>query len=141
RYDFPVYTFTPENGYSKKIILGSGLHGGEKLAIISLYKFLKHLCEDWKANPQLAYIRNNVQLIVMPLQNPFGIAYHTRKNGNGVDINRNFNYKWNEFPSLSEGHQNYKGETAESEKETRFISSVLSENHDSLAYIDFHNKS
>src|SRR5699024_8672407 len=62
RYDFHVYTFTPENGYSKKIILGSGLHGGEKLAIISLYKFLKHLCEDWKANPQLAYIRNNVQL-------------------------------------------------------------------------------
>ena len=141
RYDFPVYTFTPENGYSKKIILGSGMHGGEKLAIISLYKFLKHLCEDWKTNPQLAYIRNNVQLIVMPLQNPFGIAYHTRKNGNEVDINRNFNYKWNEFPSLSEAHQNYKGDTAESERETRFISSVLSENHDALAYIDFHNKS
>src|SRR5699024_9778064 len=96
---------------------------------------------DRQDNPQLGYIRNNVQLIVMPLQNPFGIAYHTRKNGNGVDLNRNFNYKWNEFPSLSEGHQNYKGETAESEKETRFISSVLSENHDALAYIDFHNKS
>lgn len=145
RYEYPIYTFTPENGYSKTLILGSGLHGGEKMMIINLYKFLYHLCNDWENDSHLSYIRNNIRLVVIPFENPYGIAYNTRKENDGtgtlIDINRNFDYKWSQSTSTNPDGANYKGTAPFTTKGATYIKEVLEEYSNAEAYIDFHNKS
>ena len=37
---------------------------------------------------------HGVNLWVVPVYNPDGLARHTRKNAHGVDLNRNYPYKW-----------------------------------------------
>ena len=145
RYEYPIYTFTPENGYSKTLILGSGMHGGEKMMVISLYKFLYHLCNDWEEDAHLSYIRNNIRLIVIPFENPFGIAYNTRKENDGTglltDINRNFDYNWNKNNDTNPDGASYKGTSPFTTKGATYIKEVLEEYSNAEAYIDFHNKS
>ena len=145
RYEYPIYTFTPENGYSKTLILGSGMHGGEKMMVINLYKFLYHLCNDWEEDAHLSYIRNNIRLVVIPFENPFGIAYNTRKENDGtgtlIDINRNFDYKWSQSTSTNPDEENYKGTAPLTTKGATYIKEVLEEYSNAEAYIDFHNKS
>lgn len=131
---FKYYVYTPKS-YNKTIILGAGLHGGEKLAIVSLYAFLKLLVEDWKKYPQLEYIRNNVRLVVMPIENPYGVYVNNRINENYVDLNRNFDYKWSESTATN------KGTAPMSEWATKLIASVLNKYNDAIAYIDMHNMS
>ena len=143
RYEYPIYTFTPENGYSKTLILGSGMHGGEKMMIINLYKFLYLLCNDWENDSHLSYIRNNIRLVVIPFENPYGIAYNTRKQNYpiGTDINRNFDYKWEESTATNTDSGNYKGTAPFSTPEATYIKEILEQYSDAEAYIDFHNKS
>ena len=37
---------------------------------------------------------HDLNLWVVPVYNPDGLAHHTRKNAHGVDPNRNYPYKW-----------------------------------------------
>lgn len=140
KYDIWKYEFTPTN-YEKTMIIGSGLHGGEVTAMLGLYRFLYHVVNDWPLYPQLAYIRNKVKLIVLPIQNPWGMSQQprTRQNSNGVDINRNFDVNWNAFPAGAPWDHDYKGPTPFSEKESQYIKTVLERNTSSLAYLDLHN--
>src|SRR5699024_973146 len=94
---------------------------------------LKRLTEDWKEIPQLAYIRNNVRLVVMPLTNPYGVEYVRRRNENNVDIYRNFNYRW------AETVDDTKGTSAASEIETQYVQEVIEKYKDAISYLGLHN--
>src|SRR5690606_22860789 len=137
---FLYYEYTPKY-YSKTMVIGTGMHGGEKLAIISLYNYLKLLIESWREYPQLAYDRHNVRLVIMPIQNPSGVYANSRRNIlNNVDINRNFPDNWSSYPS-NPGGSDYKGASAGSEWETQKIMEVLSKYSDAICYLDLHNMS
>jgi predicted deacylase len=61
-----------------------------------------------------------LNLWVVPVYNPDGLAHHTRKNAHGVDLNRNFPYHWADLDGNYES-----GPHAGSEPETRAMMRFL----------------
>jgi murein peptide amidase A len=59
------------------------------------------------------------QLWAIATVNPDGLRAHTRKNSHGVDLNRNFPYRWRGNVPHSSGY--YPGPRAASEPETRAV--------------------
>jgi len=61
----------------------------------------------------------NVKLWVVKTVNPDGVVGNTRKNAHGVDLNRNFSYRWKDGVPRSSGY--YPGPHPFSEPETRAV--------------------
>jgi protein MpaA len=59
------------------------------------------------------------QLWAIATVNPDGLRAHTRKNSHGVDLNRNFPYRWRDHVPHSSGY--YPGPRPASEPETRAV--------------------
>lgn len=141
----PIYEYTINNphkaernlpDYSPTILLVTGLHGSEKSPPWSTVQFFKQLLNDWQENDTLSSIKNNVQFKVIPVLNPGGYNDNTRRNRRGVDLNRNFLYRWDESTASSED----KGEYPYSELETKIARDWIAENRgNKTIYIDFHN--
>jgi len=63
-----------------------------------------------------------VDLWLVPVVNPDGLARHTRKNAHGVDLNRNFPHHWRDLDGSYES-----GPRAASERETRALMAFFDE--------------
>ena len=112
-------------GPSVHIIVG-GIHGGYEWNTVTLIsETLKYL----QKNPSL--VPNDVTLYVIPCANPDGYAAGTtpecgRMNGNGVDLNRNWDYHWQ--PTATHGvHPVNSGAYAFSEPETAALRDFILE--------------
>lgn len=142
QFDIWRYHFTPQN-YTKTIIINTCIHGGEVTTLIAMLRFLHYLVYEWEKYPALAEIRESVRIIYIPFANPWGVNHgvgeRTRYNSRGVDLNRNFDYRWDEFEGDEPFGQNYKGEAPFSEVETQYIRDTLAEFSDAVAYFDLHN--
>ena len=138
-YNIYRYTFTPKS-YVKTVILSGGTHGNEYTSFFVLWSFLKNLARNWRSHPQLANIRNNVRIIVLPLINPWGFFNNKRQNVNGVDLNRNTDYLWNTITGtkFQPGGANYKGATPFSEVESRYFKETIETYSEAVAALDFH---
>jgi protein MpaA len=66
----------------KKVVLISLMHGNEPAP----RRILMNLVDG-------AHV-HGIDLWVVPVYNPDGLARHTRRNAHGVDLNRNYPYKW-----------------------------------------------
>lgn len=144
-YDIKMYIYEPEQ-YDNTIMITCAIHGWENYGTYMMYLILKAICEGINIPPQLQYLKSNTRLLIIPVCNPWGMSQpnKVRYNSRGVDINRNFNWRWEENPT---GEQNpeakpykmwYKGESAESEAETKLIANVMRE-YNINSFIDFHN--
>ena len=120
-----------------KIIIVAGQHGAEKMGQLATYNMFKDICENWKTDDRLRFLRHNIEFIVYPCLNAWGVDNHNRKNYNGVDINRNYPTNWvlNPDPSAS----TYGGTSALSEIETQCVQNTILANTDAIMFIDFHN--
>lgn len=137
-YDWWRYEFTPPS-YEKTMIIGAGIHGPERIGIYTLFRFMYHVVNDWKIYPQLSYLRHKVRLIIIPCQNPWGLSNLKRQNYNGVDLNRNFDYKWASAPVKQPWDHDYKGTAPFSEIEAVYIRDTLEAFSDATTYLDLHN--
>lgn len=80
---------------NNQLVIFSGVHGNEKQTVYTLMHIIKGILED--KNPLFEYIHNNINLIVVPCVNPWGIDNNSRYDANGVDINRNFDVSWSTY--------------------------------------------
>lgn len=112
----------------QKYIIMSGVHGEEKAAMMSLYRFVRDILSGHNVPP---YYLESTEIHVVPCAAPYCIDACKRYNANGVNIERNFDWEW------VAGTR--RGEHAESEKETQAIVSWLKANQDAILFVDWHN--
>lgn len=124
-YNIYSYEFTPTS-YDKTFVITCCLHGNEYTSFYGLCRFLELLCADNLTDPNLLYLRHKVKLVIVPICNPWGFVNSNRRNVNGVDLNRNFDYLWSSYSdNAAAGQNNYKGTKAFSEKESQIIRDLI----------------
>jgi len=96
-----------------RVVLVVGVTHGDEPAGLSIARAVKRLA----AGSQGAL--SGTQLWVIPTVNPDGGRADTRKNSRGVDLNRNFPFRWRDGVPHSSGY--YPGPHPASEPETRAV--------------------
>jgi hypothetical protein len=115
----PLVAYRLGAGPDVRAIIG-GLHGGYEWNTTTL---MSRTLEHFMSTPDL--IPDDVTLYVIPLANPDGAAAGTdrvygRMNGNGVDLNRNWDYHW-QMTATHGTRPVYAGAAPFSEPETRAL--------------------
>lgn len=117
---FPIYayTFEPIN-YEKTVLVTGCIHSNNDVTVRALSHFFDELCRNFKNDRTLSYLRSKVKFVVVPVANPYGFVNKSKRNVNGVDIGKNFPYKWDECYDVN------KGDGPLSEKESAALLGLL----------------
>ena len=73
-----------------RIFLWSQMHGDEATATMSLFDLFNFLDADDELNQLRNLIFSNCTLYILPMANPDGAEVFTRRNAQGIDINRDY---------------------------------------------------
>ena len=137
-YDFKPVRLSNADKPIPKIIIIAGQHGGESCNIYGLYYFVNNLLNKWNKHPALEYLRNHVELMIVPVLNTYGFGKPADgyKNANGVNLNRNYDSNW-AFVSDTTSTQ-YGGAKPFDQPETQIVRNLLLNNTDAVLVIDSH---
>jgi murein peptide amidase A len=105
----PISVFHRGDPEAIRVLVVGCIHGNECAGI--------RIARRLRASPP----RRFVDLWILPSLNPDGRAAHTRQNACGVDLNRNFPYRWEPGPR----GRFYPGRRAASEIETRIAMRLI----------------
>ncbi len=100
---------------TRVVVLVVGVIHGDEQAGLDVVEILRTM--------PIGDIPSNVDLYLMPALNVDGLALNQRHNANGVDLNRNFPYKWG--PIAQPGNWEYAGPSKASEPETKAMVSFV----------------
>lgn len=120
-----------------KILITSAQHGFEKGSVFGLYYLINDIINNWSNDPVLDYLRNHVQIKIIPICNPYGFDENSYYNYNGVNLNRNYDTPGFDG-TATPGTSSYGGTTPESEAETKAICRFIMNNLDAVFLFDFH---
>lgn len=113
----PIYWLkisdNPNNEEAEAQILYTSIHHArEPMSLMQLVFYMWYLLENYEDDPEVQAIVNNTELYFVPVVNPDGYLFNqvtdpnggglwrkNRKNGNGVDNNRNYDYHINGDPN------------------------------------------
>ncbi|MFT5892382.1 MAG: carboxypeptidase T [Dokdonia sp.] len=151
------------NNEGEAQILYTSIHHAREFATLSeLIFYMWYLLENYDTNPEIQSIVNNTELYFVPVVNPDGYLHNqvldpangqgfwrkNRKNGNGVDNNRNYDYHINGDPNNgswsgpgASGNPNsevYHGPSAFSEVENQAIKWFV-EQHEFVIALNNHS--
>src|SRR5699024_2206410 len=123
-------------GKLPKVVFVSNSHGFERTSALSSYYFTKNLCENWRENDTLDYLRHNIEFVFIAVGNPWGYVNGTYKNGNNLNIYTSFPTFWIKSEPDS---STYSGEEPLTAIESKYMDTMLKENTDALFYLDIHS--
>lgn len=83
----PIYQITIGNGKTK-ILLWSQMHGNESTGTKAIFDVFQFFTNPGKNQSIVTRILNECTLVFVPMLNPDGAELYTRKNAQGVDLNR-----------------------------------------------------
>ncbi len=119
------------------IFIMSGQHGYEKASVFSLYYLFDHMINDTDSNPVLNYLRNHCRIICIPVANPYGFNMKQYKNANGVNLNRNWEGRWEYLDDPTS--KDYAGSEPFDQPETSAIRDFFIANESSITFaVDYH---
>lgn len=130
----------------------ANLHARELVPVELSMALMTDLLEGYATNPEIKKLVDTRVIHFMPMANPDGHHKaesgedqrkntHTFSGGVGVDLNRNFPFKWNLDNGGSSAHpssETYQGPSAVSEPETKAIKAFLSGIPNLKIGMDFH---
>lgn len=129
-YDIYLYKYEPTN-YNSTLFVTCAIHGWEHFSTYCMLQVFKILLNDKDLPTQFLNL-SNTRILCIPVANPWGMnnnpsggfVQSRRCNVNGVDLNRNFDYRW-EYASVNNTFGLSKGTSPFSEKETQYIRDVF----------------
>ncbi|MBK7379429.1 MAG: immune inhibitor A [Ignavibacteriales bacterium] len=136
------------------------IHAREPAAMMAVMYYMYYLLENYGTDPEATYLVDNREIYFIPCINVDGYEYNrqtdpngggmwrkNRKNNGtgcwGVDLNRNFSYKWaynNSGSSSNSCDETYRGSSAFSEPETQAIRDFV-EAHNFKTTFNYHTYS
>jgi N-acetylneuraminic acid mutarotase len=145
---------TTEN--EPQVFINGATHAREPMGTHACIAFATLLCTKYGVDSTWTWTVNNREIYIVPVMNPDGYVYNSdsagdgywRKNRNntsprtgpGVDLNRNYGYKWGYDGSGSSGtpsSETYRGPSRFSEPETQACS-LFQHTHKFRTEMDFH---
>jgi hypothetical protein len=148
-----------QNEAEPKLFIVGDHHAREIMTVEIPLHFIKVLLTNYSGDPNIKYYVDNYEIYFMPMANPDGHVYvennsggspsywwrkNRRDNGGGVygvDINRNYSYKWgydNRGSSPTPSSETYRGPAAFSEPETTAIRQLMIDVNFKFA-LDYHS--
>ncbi|MGD8718456.1 MAG: M14 family zinc carboxypeptidase [Candidatus Zixiibacteriota bacterium] len=150
----------PELGENEPKLFVVGCHHARELMTVELpLHFIDILLTKYSTDPDIKYYVDNYEIYIMPMANPDGHVYvennsggsssywwrkNRRDNGGGVygvDLNRNYGYKWgydNSGSSPSPSSATYRGPSAFSEPETEAVRQFMIDKNFKFT-LDYHS--
>lgn len=135
-YDFKPVRISNQTKPIPKIIIIAGQHGTEKCNVFGWYYFVRDLLNNWSKHPALDYLRNHVELMIVPVVNTYGFDNFTYKNANEVNINRNYDSNWTLLEDTASSQ--YGGAEPFDQPESQIVRDLILSNEDALLVIDSH---
>lgn len=130
------------------VILTSGQHSREWIAVSSGMYVIEEIAAR-AGEADYAQMLSTIQVFVVPMVNPDGYEYSwfgqrywrkNRRNGVGVDTNRNFSRNWGgEGASAVPMDENYAGTAAFSEPESSAVRDFMLAHPEAVAHLDVHS--
>jgi len=102
-----------------EVLFDGGIHGDEVGGPENMIRLARDLCLQYGSDPAITDLVDTREIWIYYCVNPYGRSNMTRYNGNGVDINRDCGYMWN-----NEGNS----PSAFSQSETKAYRKLLIEN-------------
>jgi hypothetical protein len=138
----------PVAGKPSVLIMGTQ-HAREWLSTMVTACIGSRLAADYGHDSTITELVEGLSFYVVPVVNPDGYAFSwtddrywrkNRRDGHGVDINRNWSLGWGgEGASSDPEAQNYRGTEPFSEPETRALGDFVAAHPDLVALVDLHS--
>ena len=128
-----------------QVLFDGAMHGSEVIGAESLLSYAHFLAKRYALDPRVRRIVDGVQTHLIPMVNPDGVEAgktariwkNARKNAHGVNLNRNFDWNWDEAGAEEPAKEDYRGPSPFSEPESRLVRDFV-QSHPLALYLNGH---